>query len=223
MGIIICLFQLFALFVFIICIIIKFIQYIIRSIYIILLFRKIFDNPFRLKPFFGSQRPDPVMIRPPGIQPAKPGRLLVSPDSVWYACVLLLFSASAATNTGSKSFDCALVSIIETYDYPKNGDNYLHYFNMSSFHSLFRCPGWLSSVGSRILYELDHRKPIIYVIPIQNIIGKLCVVPVACGRRYRDYSTPSAHSLLGRTWRLQAGFRRKEKKERQKHSMILNY
>jgi hypothetical protein len=36
----------------------------------------------------------------------------------------------------------------------------------------------LNSVGSRILYELDHRKPVLYVIPIQNIIGKLCLVPV---------------------------------------------
>ncbi len=32
--------------------------------------------------------------------------------------------------------------------------------------------------GSRILYELDHRKPILYVIPIKNITGKLCVVSV---------------------------------------------
>lgn len=33
---------------------------------------------------------------------------MVSPYSVWYARFLLLFSASAATDTGSKSFDCAL-------------------------------------------------------------------------------------------------------------------
>ena len=37
---------------------------------------------------------------------------------------------------------------------------------------------WLKSVGSQILYELDHRKPVLYVIPIQNILGKLPVVPV---------------------------------------------
>ncbi len=62
------------------------------------------------------------MIRPPGIEP---GGFVVSPDSVWYAPVLLLFSASAATDTGSKSFDCALVSTMETYDDrthdPENG------------------------------------------------------------------------------------------------------
>ena len=38
--------------------------------------------------------------------------------------------------------------------------------------------GWVSSVGSRIVYELDYRKPILYVLPVQNIIGKLPVVPV---------------------------------------------
>ncbi len=50
---------------------------------------------------------------------------VVSPDSVWDAWVLLLFSASAATDTGSKSFECALVSTMETYEDPENGDYYL--------------------------------------------------------------------------------------------------
>jgi hypothetical protein len=38
--------------------------------------------------------------------------------------------------------------------------------------------GWLESVGSRILSELDYKKPILYVIPIESILGKLPVVPV---------------------------------------------
>ena len=59
------------------------------------------------------------MIRPPGIDN---GAFVVSPDSVWYARVLLLFSASAMTDTGSKSFECALVSTLETYDDPDNGN-----------------------------------------------------------------------------------------------------
>ena len=63
------------------------------------------------------------MIRPPGIDI---GAFVVSPDSVWYARVLLLFSASVMTDTGSKSFDCALVSTLETYDDPENG-NYMYY------------------------------------------------------------------------------------------------
>ena len=66
------------------------------------------------------------MIRPPGIDN---GAFVVSPDSVWYARVLLLFSASAMTDTGSKSFECALVSTLETYNDPENGkdDYYTHY------------------------------------------------------------------------------------------------
>ena len=33
-------------------------------------------------------------------------------------------------------------------------------------------------MGSRVIYELDYRKPVLYVIPIQSILGKLAVVPV---------------------------------------------
>ncbi len=66
------------------------------------------------------------MIRLPGIND---GAFVVSPNSVWYACVLLLFSASVMTDTGSKSLKCALVSTLETYDGPDNGNNdyYTHY------------------------------------------------------------------------------------------------
>ena len=35
----------------------------------------------------------------------------------------------------------------------------------------------MGSVGSQMLYELDPRKPILYVMPIENILGKLPVVP----------------------------------------------
>ncbi len=36
----------------------------------------------------------------------------------------------------------------------------------------------MDSIGSRVLNELDHRKPILYVILIESILGKLPVVPV---------------------------------------------
>ena len=65
------------------------------------------------------------MILPLGIDN---GAFVVSPDTVWYARVLLLFSASATTDTGSKPFDCALVSTLETYDDPENG-YYMHYMH----------------------------------------------------------------------------------------------
>jgi hypothetical protein len=85
--------------------------------------QRVYCNPFPTKMFYGSHRMDPVMIRPQGIDN---GAFVVSPESVWYASVLLLFSASAMTDTGSKSFDCALVSTLETYDDPENG-NYVYY------------------------------------------------------------------------------------------------
>jgi hypothetical protein len=70
---------------------------------------------------------DLIMILPPGIDI---GAYIVSQDRdfVWYARVLLLFSASAASDTGSKSFDCALVSMLESYDSddPENG-NYINH------------------------------------------------------------------------------------------------
>ena len=36
---------------------------------------------------------------------------------------------------------------------------------------------WLESVGSLIVFELDPKKPILYVLPIESIIGKLPVLP----------------------------------------------
>ncbi len=51
------------------------------------------------------------------------------------SCILLLFSASAMTDTGSKSFDCALVSTLETYNDPENGNYvyYTHYYNYFNY------------------------------------------------------------------------------------------
>ena len=39
----------------------------------------------------------------------------VTPDSVWYCRVLPHLSFSAITDTGSRSFDCALVSAMERH------------------------------------------------------------------------------------------------------------
>ena len=84
----------------------------------------VYCNPFPGKTFHSSHRLDLVMsITPPGVDN---GAFIVTPETVWYARVLLLFSAAAATDTGSKSFECALVSTLETYDDPENG-NYYNY------------------------------------------------------------------------------------------------
>ena len=56
--------------------------------------------------------------------------------------------------------------------------NYWYYCNYCNYWTYLIYLGWLDSIGSRIVYELDHRNPILYVIPIQSILGKLPVVPV---------------------------------------------
>ncbi len=65
--------------------------------------------------------------------------------------------------------------------------------------------GWLKSIGSQILYELDHTKPVLYVIPIDDILGKLLVVPV--GDTWNN-SIPPQELLSRRSRRQQAGWRR---------------
>jgi hypothetical protein len=47
---------------------------------------------------YGSHCLDLVMIRPPGIDN---GGFVVSPDTVWYARILLLFTETAATDSPS--------------------------------------------------------------------------------------------------------------------------
>ncbi len=84
--------------------------------------QRIYCNPFPAKPFYGSHRMDLVMIWPPGIDN---GGFVISTETVWYARVLLLVSASAMTDTGSKSFECALASTLETYNDTENG-NYVN-------------------------------------------------------------------------------------------------
>jgi hypothetical protein len=54
----------------------------------------------------------------------------------------------------------------------------MHYIHYSNYFDYAFNAGWLKSVGSQIIYELDHKKPVLYVIPIEHILGKLPVVPV---------------------------------------------
>ncbi len=104
--------------------------------------QRVYCNPFPNKMFYGSHRMDPVIIRPPGVDNRA---FVVSPEAVWYALVLLLFSASAMTDTGSKPFDCALVSTLETFDDPENGNfsictcycNFVHYGNYAYYSHYF--------------------------------------------------------------------------------------
>lgn len=86
--------------------------------------QRVYCDPFPKKLFHGSNRQDLVFIRPPGIEN---GGFVLKPDSVWYCRVLLLFSFSAMTDTGSRSFDCALISVMERYEGDLAGGDYLTY------------------------------------------------------------------------------------------------
>jgi hypothetical protein len=83
-------------------------------------------------------------------------------------------------DTGSKSFECTFVLTLETYDDPEKGNYYYNYFNYTKYmcYAHLCISGWLESVGSRVLYELGYKKPVLYVVPVESILGKLPVVPV---------------------------------------------
>ncbi len=51
---------------------------------------------------------------------------------------------------------------------------YSYYIYYRSYSHYFHIAGWLESVGFLVVYELDYREPILYVILIQSIL----VVPV---------------------------------------------
>ncbi len=66
------------------------------------------------------------------------------------------------TDTGAKTFECALVSTLETYDDPENGD----YINNMYYNNYVSCAqhclsGGLDSVGSQVLYKLDYKRPVL--------------------------------------------------------------
>jgi hypothetical protein len=64
------------------------------------------------------------------------------------------------------------------------------------------------SIGSRIVYELDHKNPILYVIPVESVLGKLPVVPEGDTGTIPHRLRGPAQPLLRGAWRPQAGFRR---------------
>jgi hypothetical protein len=78
--------------------------------------QEVYCSPSPEKPYYGSNRLESslglVMILQPGID----NEAFVVSDAVWYpqARVLLLSSASAMIDTGSKPFDCTLISTLET-------------------------------------------------------------------------------------------------------------
>ena len=111
--------------------------------------QRLYCDPFPKKLFYGRNRQDLALVRPPGIEH---GGFVLTPDSVWYCRVLLLFSFSAMTDTGSKSFDCALVSVMERHEGRLASGNYLSYFDYLTY---------LTDLISEQLFDLFDSKLII--------------------------------------------------------------
>lgn len=63
--------------------------------------------PFPEMQFYGSNREDWVLVRPPGVE-----RFVLAPDDVWYGRVKLLFSISLQSDVAEEvtKVDCAYVS-----------------------------------------------------------------------------------------------------------------
>jgi hypothetical protein len=183
----------------------------------------IYCNPFPAKTFYGSHRLDPVLIRPPGIDN---GAFVVLLETVWHAQVLILFSASAKTDTGSKSLDCALVSKMVTYDDPENVC-YIYYIYIISiilvicimciiciiciicimyiiFNFFFSQDGWIRLVP-RFYTSLTTEKPYcmssLLSISWENFL--LCLLGTQA--RFPSTCATCFQALLRRSWRPQAG------------------
>ena len=77
---------------------------------------------------------------------------------------------------------------------------YIHYFVLA---------GWLKSMGSQILYELDHRKPVLYVIPVEHILGNFLLCQLGTQARFRTICAICFQSHLataaGRVLAMDAG------------------
>jgi len=92
--------------------------------------QRVYCEPFPNRTFHGYHRQDLVFCRPPG---AAHGNFVLSADSVFYCRVLLLFSMIVATDTGDKTMECAMVSVLENYSGPLQNGNYLRFSYYSDY------------------------------------------------------------------------------------------
>ena len=71
-------------------------------------FQRVQCFPFPELQYYSSNREDPVIVRPPGVE-----NFELSPDNVWYGRVKLLFSIEVQTDlSGAETVrvDCAYIS-----------------------------------------------------------------------------------------------------------------
>ena len=106
--------------------------------------------PFKVLLYYGANRQDFVLIRPPGTA----GKIFTpTPDNLWYCKVLLVFDMEAETDKGPKEYHCVRVSLLEQLK-PREPDAY---------NDLQKD---LRLCGSRVVYE--HTA---------EVIGNYCVYP----------------------------------------------
>jgi hypothetical protein len=91
--------------------------------------------PFKDLLYYGANRQNHVIVRPPNTVAAN---FKLTPDSVWYCKVLLLFYVEAITDSAPKQYRCADVSVLEQQK--AKPDEY------GAYDDLRQC-------GSRVIYE----------------------------------------------------------------------
>ena len=82
-------------------------------------FQRVQCWPFPELRYYGSNREDLVFIRPPGVE-----AFVLSPESVWYCRVRLLFTLSVKVDTGKDPVEmqCAFVSVCEEIVLDESGE-----------------------------------------------------------------------------------------------------
>jgi hypothetical protein len=94
-------------------------------------------------------------------------------------------STPAATNTAARRQFRGPFEVAEGFGQPfrflrveSMGPYVLYLLCILNLLIFFVFAGWMKSIGYQILYELDHRMPVLYVVPVYYILGKLPLVPV---------------------------------------------
>jgi hypothetical protein len=96
-------------------------------------FQRLHCWPFPDLKFYGANRQDHCIVRPPG--EAAQG-FTPTPDNVWYCKILLLFDMEANSDSGPRQYQCAYVALLEQLK-PRQPDAYRD----------------LREAGSRVVYE----------------------------------------------------------------------
>ena len=61
----------------------------------------------------------------------------------------------------------------------------MHIISIIAIITYYFVVGWLESVGSRVVYELDYKKPVLHVIPIQVSAGDTELLSTTCATPFR--------------------------------------